>query len=126
MITNPSEEAVKGQILWSDNNKNLKNIHAHFILYLEPMDAQHFVGAMITHSPDYGNIPMAVEHFIAPDKVNGYEVGYDNSYIVNRRLLKFHKWAPFKPVGMLSVQGIKFVQDKIGGTVPELFILNAP
>ncbi len=131
MINNPATEAVKGQILWSDKNKNVKTkkggyIPPHYIVYLEPHDANHFMGAMITTSKAHGNIPMDSSHFVTPDKANGYTVGFKNSYVVNKRLLKLHQWAPFKPVGMLSPAGIKFIDDNIGGTAPEVFMFNAP
>ena len=125
-MNNPVEEAVKGQILWSDKNKNIKNIPAHYIVYIEPHDAHHFIGAMITTSKRHGNIPMAAAHFVTPDKANGYVVGFKNSYLVNKRLLKLHQWAPFEPVGMLSPAGIKFLDGSICGTAPEAFIFNAP
>jgi hypothetical protein len=125
-MNNPKLEAVKGQIIWSDKNKNIAGIPTHNIVYLSPgEDAHTFIGAMITHSPYFGNIPMAAEHFITPDVSNGFTVCFDNSFVVNNLLLKLMDWAPFNVVGMLSEAGIKFLELNIGGTPPKFFPKNA-
>jgi hypothetical protein len=126
-MNDPRIEAVIGQILWSNVNKNVGRIPPHNIIYLGPYHQNlFFVGAMITRSKKFGNILMAPEYFIEPTKENGYKVGFKNSYVVNNRLLKLMEWAPFEPVGMLSPAGIEFLTLHIGNTEPELFVHNAP
>ncbi|MEJ7678854.1 MAG: hypothetical protein WKG06_13550 [Segetibacter sp.] len=58
-----------------------------------------FVGAMITHHSDENrNIKMDERsHFL-----KGFEITFDNSYLVKGRFIKPEEWGTFTKVGQLS------------------------
>jgi len=98
-----------------------RNAGRHFIVYYEGHDDLHFIGGMITHHDDSLNVSMKASHFLVNDNITGneYEITYDDSYLVKAKLMKFESWGPFTKVGQLSEEGIKFVENTIGGLVSE-------
>lgn len=126
-MQNPTNEAVKGDILWGKNNKNLKGVRSHYLVYLAnlPNEATLFIGAMLTHSPIDGNILMKREHFEEFDK-NGdkFIFQFNGTRVVKKLLLKRTEWAPFSKRGKLTKKGIQFLEDNLAGP-PEHFSLNA-
>jgi hypothetical protein len=87
----------------------------HPIIFLEGLDDSFFIGAMITHSSNHGdNILMLEEHFNEFDK-NGRKLGlyFDNTHLVEAKLLKKLEWRPFVKVGELSHSGITFVEKTL-------------
>ncbi|MDL2141696.1 hypothetical protein QQY79_04125 [Flavobacterium tructae] len=110
----------KGDILEAANRELTKG--RHFIIYYEGFSQDDFIGGMITHSEINGNLKMDINHFEILDE-NGeeYKVIYDDSYIVNAKLIKPHVWGPYTKVGSLSVSGITFFENNIAELEPQTF-----
>lgn len=126
-MIDPIKQAMKGDILFAANNRNIKRIPGHYLVYIENIqnDNQFFIGAMLTHSPMNGNIIMQPEHFLEYDK-NGkkFKFQFENTRVVNKFLLKKMIWAPFVKHGELTKAGIKFIDDNLTGPAAH-FSLNA-
>ncbi|NDI99151.1 hypothetical protein GWA97_08705 [Flavobacterium sp. LaA7.5] len=94
----------------------------HYIIFLEGYNKNNFLGAMITHSDKYGNIPFIVEHFEELDNEGvNYEIVYDNSYLVQGVFIKPKEWGPFEKVGKLTQNGIEYINKHLEGLVPISF-----
>lgn len=94
----------------------------HFIVYFEGYSDENFIGGMITHSELYGNVKMEDEHFEKEnEKGEKYKVTYDNSYLVNAKLMKPEIWGPFEKVGCLTENGKTFLENTIGELKSESF-----
>lgn len=106
----------KGDIIHGLNNLDGK----HRIIFLENHDEYSFVGAMVTHSPNFPeNVPMESEHFEKTDaEGNEYTFKPENTYLVGRKLLKRQEWAPFMKLGKLTPQGVEFIDKILSGTTP--------
>lgn len=104
----------KGDIL--KGSKNRRDQAYHPIIYLGEKDDTYFIGGMITHSPEYGNIELSDNHF---------EKKIDNnpkpSFFVNNYLVKKLEWGPFVNVGRLSAEGIKYVEKELSSTEPKIW-----
>jgi hypothetical protein len=110
--------ANRGDILKA--TKRGKNAGKHFIIFYENHDTRNFIGAMITHSEDSHNIPMDKTYFHEKDAAgNNYKVVYDNTFLVNAKLMKFESWGPFQKVGELTSEGVEFVESIIDGLSAE-------
>ena len=98
---------VKGDILRGRKGSNA----IHPIIFLEGHDDSFFIGAMITHCSNHAdNILMLEEHFNEYDsRGRKYILCFDNSHLVEAKLLKRLEWQPFVKVGELSFLGITFV-----------------
>src|SRR3989338_3014327 len=103
----------KGDILYGRKGSDA----IHPIIFLGGHDDTFFVGAMLT-SRNRDNIAMSEEHFLKSDATgNGYEVFFDQTYLVDALLLKRLQWRPFRKVGQLTDAGIAFVDSKIGDSI---------
>jgi hypothetical protein len=102
---------IKGEILYGRKNSDA----IHPIVYLQDHDGSLFIGAMLTSAANYpDNILMKVEHFkVNDDKGLKYELYFNNTHIVKAKLLKRNEWQPFRKVGELTAEGIKFVETNI-------------
>jgi len=101
----------KGDILFGRKNSDA----IHPIIYLRDRDKNFFIGAMLTRSNNYtDNIPMTEKHFKRENpKGVKYEFFFDDTHLVDAKLTKRDEWKPFKKVGELSVEGIKFVESRL-------------
>lgn len=88
----------------------------HPIIYLGEHDGDSFIGAMLTHSlKPSKNVGMKDAHFQSRnEKGVGYEFQFSNTRLVGMRLLKKRDWAPFRKVGELTTEGIRFVESIMG------------
>lgn len=109
----------KGDILFGRKNSDA----IHPIVYWGKRDKNFFVGIMLTTSPNHtDNVLMAVEHFKKIDSNgNEYELYFNDTYFVNKELIKKDEWKPFRKVGELTEEGIKFIESKISHTNPVLW-----
>ncbi len=109
----------KGEIFFGKNNLDGR----HPIVYLRDNDKNFFIGAMLTTSDDYpNNILMAEEHFKKEDpKGEKYELFFKGTYLIATELIKRDEWKPFRKVGELTDEGIRFVESKISNTKPKLW-----
>ena len=117
----------KRDVFFAKNNKNIKDIPSHFMVYLEPYleDKRLFVGAMLTHFPKNPNIKIKKDHFLGFSKPGKrYKFSYDETYIVNQPLFKKKEWMPFVKVGKLSEESIRFVEQIFASKAPEFFPFN--
>jgi len=105
----------KGDILWGRKNSDA----FHPIVYLRNRDRNFFVGAMLTSKLCKDNVLMDTKHFKTADS-NGkkFEFLYNNTHVVPNELIKKDEWKPFRKVGELTDEGIKFVESKINHTSP--------
>lgn len=126
-MKDPNHEARPGDILHGKNNRNIPGVRPHFIIYLSPdaHSSEQFLGAMLTSSPNYGNIALKEEHF---EKYNDYgkewQIYYKSSFISSDLYHKKNDWSPFTKVGQLSKEGLQFVLDNIGFKDPIYSPLN--
>ena len=105
----------KGDILWGRKDSNA----VHPIVYLWDRDQNFFIGAMLTKSKDHNNILMAETHFKKEDQSGGkYEFLYNNTYLVNAKLIKRGEWNPFRKIGELTDEGVEFIESKINDKNP--------
>lgn len=101
----------KGDIIYA-NKENAK----HPIIFLEPeKEYDLFTGVMLTSSGEFpNNISMKPKHFKEYDSTGKkYLISYKNSYFVKAKFLKSNEWTPFKIVGKLTEEGIKFVESNV-------------
>jgi len=106
-----TKEFEQGDVL--RGTKRRRDEAYHPIIYLSEYDGTFFLGGMITHSPNNGNIPLKEEHFQSKDGIDGKP-----QFFVNQFLLKKQEWAPFTKIGKLSQKGIKHVLSYIEKTEP--------
>jgi len=95
----------------------------HPIVFLREKDENFYIGAMLTKSNKYNdNILMSESHF-KKEKSNGekYEFCFDNTHLVKTELIKKDEWKPFRKVGELTKEGIKFLESNISETNPVLW-----
>ena len=124
-MENPNTEARKGDILWSDNNLNKSGRSAHYMIFIKSHDNHYFVGAMITHSKGFNNIPLKEGHFKKADGTGkNYKVLYDNSLVVSKPLFKKLEWSPFIKVGELTAEGVAFIEKRILSSEPGFYFDN--
>ncbi|SEB22282.1 hypothetical protein [Pedobacter hartonius] len=124
-MNNPNIEANKGDILWSNNNLNKSGRTAHYMVFMKPYDKHYFVGAMITHSKKFDNLPLEESYLKKTDSFGkGHKVVYDNSLVVSQPLFKKLDWQPFEKVGELTAEGIAFIEKHILGSAPGFYYDN--
>lgn len=101
----------KGDIVFG--RKKSEAIHP--IVYLKDFDGGHFIGAMLTTAKNFAdNILMEQKHFKVNDENDRkYELQFKNTHLVKAKLLKRNDWEPFRKIGQLSEEGIKFVESKV-------------
>ena len=106
----------KGDILLPSNRVAkidwLDGLHHPAVVWDDFYDGNSdFKGIMLTHSGPNGhfdNILMSANHFEA-----GHEVEFTNTHFVNQIFVKFQEWGPFELVGMLTSDGIKFLNKHL-------------
>lgn len=108
-----------GDILWGRRNSDA----IHPIVFIEDADTEFFIGAMLTHSNRFKvNILMKPEHFERTDEEgNVYSFQFNNTYLVEKKLMKKIEWKPFSKAGKLTELGIGFLLEKIGSQGPVLW-----
>jgi hypothetical protein len=105
-------KGIENHRVYKENGKTIKG---HYIVFYDHLDGYDFQGAMIT-SKDYNNCNESLkeEHFF--DKsITGevYLVAYNNSYLVKAKLHKFHQMGDFIFVGLLTEEGVSFLEEVI-------------
>ena len=87
----------------------------HFIIFIKQYHFPDFIGTMIsTKNFANKNILMSENHFIKHfDDGSDCKIIFDNSHLVPSKLHKFFDMGPFGLCGLLSENGIKFVNDNI-------------
>jgi hypothetical protein len=114
------EECQRGYILKGVENhrgqiQNGKFERGYFIVFYDHLDGLDFQGAMIT-STDYQNqnVALAKDHFYNENALGEpYLVNYKNSYLVKAKLHKFHQMGEFIFMGLLTAEGISFIEEVI-------------
>lgn len=104
-------EMNKGDIIYA-NKRNAE----HPIIFLEPeKEYDLFIGVMLTKSGEFAdNISMKEEHFVKySPSGREYLITYRNSHFVKARFLKRTDWTPFRLVGKLTEEGLRFVESHV-------------
>lgn len=104
----------KGDIILGRKRKKSEAYHP--IIYFGEIDIDFFHGGMITHSNISNNVELYDQHFDQKIKHDGLP-----SFFVKNYLIKKQEWGPFRLVGRLSSEGIKYVEENLNGTSPELW-----
>lgn len=114
------KDMKKGDILKGKNNIQDDGRFGHPIVFLRQNDTHTFIGAMLTSSGKFGeNISMEHKHFNVTDE---FTFRTQDTWVVSGGpFIKKMEWAPFKKVGELSKEGIKFVESHLTRTNPVLF-----
>ena len=102
---------TEGDILLGAKRKQKEARHP--IIFISEHDRMFFLGAMITHSDNHGNIPLTDKHFEIKGKLDDKP-----QFLVQQLLLKKQEWGPFKKIGRLNSVGVKFVLDHVKKTEP--------
>ncbi len=116
-----------GDILHGKNNRNIRGISPHYIIFLGPdtTTTDRFMGAMLTSSSGYSNIALEEGHFEKYDEnKKEWKVFYKKSFISSDLYHKKIEWAPFTKVGQLTNKGLQFVLNQIGHKSPIISPLN--
>lgn len=99
-----------------------KKAARHPIVYLSRYSGDAFVGAVLTHSAEYGNHPMRPEHFKEIDRdVNKCTFVFDNTHFVVKRFLKPVEWGPYKKIGELTEEGASVIETATKGQDPMIW-----
>ncbi len=90
----------------------------HPIIFLEgdTNSWNDFIWAMITHTKkfkDQINIEMKREYFNEAGKWFWTWNEDSPTYLVEQRFIKFSNWWPFKKVNWLSIEWVKFIEEKL-------------
>ena len=128
MINNPVTESQKGDILIGTNNRNRSGRRSHPIVFLYNAGSGdgNFIGAMLTHASGWGNTSLKPEHFLEKDEYGQvFEVVFDKTFVVTKKLLKKMEWAPFVKKGELSQKGISFIENLTSEMPIEVYFDNA-
>ncbi len=124
-MENINYQPEPGDILHGKHNRNTRKIKSHYMIYLKPYSEDLFLGAMLTSSSNYGNIPLGENHFEKyKENRHKYDVYYKSSFISRDLYFKKNEWQPFTKVGQLSKEGLKFVLAHIGEKEPIYFPHN--
>ena len=102
---------IKGDILYGRKYSDA----IHPIIYLGEHNDELFIGAMLTSASNFeDNVMMKPEHFkITNENDKDFEFNFKNTHLVKAKLLKRNDWRPFKKIGELTKQGIKFVEAHV-------------
>ena len=96
-----------GDIILGTDRRPVTALHP--ILFIREGDSpDFFVGVMLTHSPNYGNIPLPEEYF---QNLTDYDPA--DNHFVRSYLLKKNEWGPYRKVGEVSSAGIEYVGANI-------------
>lgn len=103
----------KGEILEAEKRDWKAGYHP--IIFWEKYDEDFFVGLMMSKSKKHGNILLNDNHFVTrPDETIV-------SLFAPRALLKKWEWGGFTKVGMLSEEGINWVEASLPSDPPILW-----
>ncbi len=84
----------------------------HRIVYLDTHDGATFVGAVLTHRRK-DNVLMDEAHFRKIDSENKpYIFVFENTCLVKGRFIKLQNWGPFKKIGEVTAEGLKFIETQ--------------
>lgn len=109
----------KGDIL-TGRLKGRDEAYHPIIFWQEIEGSQDFIGLMITHSPNYNNIPnflMNKIHFNMNRKIV-----FDKSYLVKAKFTKYNAWGPFRVKGNLTPAGVFFSENIVNDCVVQDFM----
>jgi hypothetical protein len=101
----------EGDILWATKHGEGEGIHP--IIYLGEIDEFYFLGGMITHSSDYGNVALQDAHFKSKGSLDKRP-----QFFVPQFLKKKEEWGPFEFAGCLNHDGISYVLASMKNTDP--------
>lgn len=101
-----------GMVLLASNRQLTAGYHP--IIYLEANSSNDFIGVILTHSPGHGNKPIESKYF---ERSNGFE----DSYFVPRKFIKFQEWGRFKIVNRLTKEGFEYLQYELLDVPVETF-----
>ncbi len=112
------KDCKRGYILKGVNNHVVKKengqiVKGHFMVFYDNLNYYDFQGAMITTTDyDGSNVAMKKEHFFEKNN-NGddFPIVFNNSHLVNAKLHKFHSMGEFIFVGLLTPEGITFMEE---------------
>ena len=110
---NQDHEFKKGDLISGSERGRDKAFHC--IVFLDGIDVDSFVGAVLTHSSRYkNNILMEDGHFekVTPENKE-YKFKFDDTYLVEGRFIKLQNWGPFEKIGKLTSIGLEFLDSKI-------------
>lgn len=93
----------------------------HPFIFLENVNEETFIGAMLTtkNNANYENIVLKKKYFL-DDPLPSKE-----SFFVPNILIKKMDWSPFKKIGKISQEGVKYILGHLEGTTPEYFEIYA-
>lgn len=101
---------TKGDVIFGRKNSDA----IHPILFLEDRDNTYFIGVMLTHAADYGNIALEKKHILEEDEQGRkFPFQFNNTHFVKARLLKKNEWMPFRKIGKMSTEGVSVVEANI-------------
>ena len=107
----------KGEILRASKRRRSEGYH-YILAWSDFDEGMDFTGIMLTTSTSYpDNIPMDISHFQQGTELDWHE----SQHFVNRLFVKFAAWGPFKNVGELTEQGIRFVEENLQDIEPVPF-----
>lgn len=103
-------KGVNNHVVKKENGHLVKG---HFMVFYDNLNYYDFQGAMIT-TTDYNasNVAMKKEHFFEKNN-NGddFPIVFNNSHLVIAKLHKFHSMGEFIFVGLLTPEGITFMEE---------------
>lgn len=112
------KDCKRGYILKGVNNHVVKKengqiVKGHFMVFYDNLNYYDFQGAMITTTDyDGSNVAMKKEHFFEKNNNGDYfPIVFNNSHLVNAKLHKFHSMGEFIFVGLLTPEGITFMEE---------------
>jgi hypothetical protein len=109
------EDCKPGFIIWGARPEAY-----HPIVFLGHINAGEFLGAMISTKQHWDlNIPFQDKHFVIKD---GFGIKNEPSFLVQNYLIKKEEWGPFKMDGQLTEEGLAFVNMKLAGTAPKIWM----
>lgn len=128
------KDCKRGYILKGIENHRVKVVNGrvvkgHYIIFYEHIDGFDFKGAMLTSvSYNNQNASMKKEYFFNENSHGeAYPVIYNNSHLVKAKLHKFYQMGEFILVGLLTDEGISFLEEVIDNldlVSWELFLKN--
>jgi len=100
----------KGDIVWAIDREK----HFHPIVFLEVLNENEFRACILSTKPTNGNIKMEKKHID-----ESYSFKYKNTHLVSEyKFVKQNDWIQDrKPVGRLTKEGIKFIEEKITNAI---------
>lgn len=86
----------------------------HPILFLKEKDCTFFYGIMLTKAGNYDeNIPLPEQYIVKEKGGTKFLFQYNHTNFVNIKLLKKMEWQPFKKIGEVTTEGIKYIEENV-------------